>query len=81
MKLREMISWLRGRLQQSLFPILEECCVSPLTAQEKHLRKILEFIEIKKHILCNSQRMGRPATERRAIGSDPPKESNGNRRN
>ena len=67
MKLKDKISWIVGRLQRSLFPILEEYCVSPLTKQEKHLIKVLEIIEIEKHIPCSRQWMGRPAAERRAI--------------
>ena len=68
MKLNEKVSWLMGRLQRSLFPTLEQCCVSPLSEQEKHLVKILEIVEIERHIPRNSQGMGRPAAERRAIG-------------
>lgn len=68
MKLTDKVSWLMGRLQRSLFPNLEECCVSPLSEQEKHLVKILEIIEIEHHIPRNPQGMGRPAAERRAIG-------------
>jgi hypothetical protein len=45
-KLKEKISWLMGRLQRQLFPCLEECFVSPLTDQERHLVKILELILI-----------------------------------
>jgi len=55
MKLKEKISWLMGRLQRQLFPCLEECCVSPLTEQEKHLVKILEFIKIESHTAFNRQ--------------------------
>jgi len=67
MKLKDKISWIVGRLQRSLFPILEEYSVSPLTEQEKHLVKALEIIEIEKHIPSNRQWMGRPAAERRVI--------------
>jgi hypothetical protein len=67
MKLRGKIPWLMGRLQRSLFPCLEECCVSPLTAQDKHLVKVLEIIEIESHIPKSRQWTGRPAAERRAI--------------
>lgn len=67
MKLKEKVSWLMGRLQRSLFPILEECCFSPLTEQEKHLVKLFEIIEIEKHVPGNRQWMGRPAAERRTI--------------
>jgi hypothetical protein len=38
MKLKELISWLMGRLQRSLFLYLEEYCVSPLTGQKRHLQ-------------------------------------------
>ena len=68
MKLTEKVSWLMGRLQRSLFPSLEQCCVSPLSEQEKHLVKILEIIEIERHIPRSRQWTGRPAAERRAIG-------------
>jgi hypothetical protein len=67
MKLKEKISWLMGRLQLQLFPSLEECCVSPLTEQEKYLVKVLELIKIESHILCTKQWMGRPPAERKAI--------------
>ena len=50
MKLTEKVSWLIGRLQRSLLPSLEQCCVSPLSQQEKHLVKIIETIEIERHI-------------------------------
>jgi len=53
MKLKEKIPWLMGRLQRTLFPCLEECCVTPLTEQEKHLVKVLEIIGIEKHIQKN----------------------------
>jgi len=65
MKLKDKISWIVGRLQRSLFPMLEEHCVSPLTEQEKHLVKLLEIIEIEKHIPSTRQWMGRPVAERR----------------
>jgi len=67
MKLKDKISWIVGRLQRSLFPMLEEHCVSPLTEQEKHLVKLLEIIEIEKHIPSTRQWMGRPVAERRTI--------------
>lgn len=67
MKLKEKISWLMGRLQRQLFPCLEECCVSPLTEQEKHLVKILELIKIESHAPLSRNLMGRPPAERKAI--------------
>jgi hypothetical protein len=68
MKLTEKVSWLMGRLQRSLFPSPEQCCVSPLSKQERHLVKLFEIIEIERHIPKNQQWIGRPAAERRAIG-------------
>lgn len=67
MKLKEKIPWLMGRLQRTLFPCLEDCCITPLTEQEKHLVKVLELIEIEKHVQKNMQYTGRPAVERRVI--------------
>lgn len=57
-----------GRLQRTLLPCLEECCITPLTEQEKHLVKVLELIEDEKHIPKRKKDTGRPATERHAIG-------------
>ena len=37
MKLKEKVSWLMGTVQRTLFPHLEDCLDSPLTAQEKGL--------------------------------------------
>jgi hypothetical protein len=68
MKLKEKISWMMGRLQRSLFPCLEECCISPLTEQEKQLVKTLEVIEIERHIHNSRVWTGRPPAERKAIG-------------
>jgi len=68
MKLTEKVSWLMGRLQRSLFPSLEQYCGSPLSQQETHLVKILEIIEIERHIRRSRRWTGRPAAERRAIG-------------
>jgi hypothetical protein len=48
MKLWEKISWLLGRLQQGLFPHLEECWEQPLTEKEQRLVTILELVEIEK---------------------------------
>jgi len=69
MKLKERISWLMGTIQQSLFPHLDECLSSPLTEQDKRLVKILELIQIEKHITkcANRQWLGRPIKEREAI--------------
>lgn len=69
MKLKERISWLMGRVQQSLFPHLDECLPVPLTEREKHLVKILELIQIEKYVLRTASRqwLGRPIKEREAI--------------
>lgn len=67
MKLKRKISWLMGRLQQSLFPVLEECCFTPLTEQEKYLVKILELIKIENHVEKHRYFTGRPPAERTAI--------------
>jgi hypothetical protein len=69
MKLKERISWLMGTVQQSLFPHLDECLPSRLTEREKQLVKILELIQIEKHIpvTANRQWLGRPIKEREAI--------------
>jgi len=60
MKLNEKVSWLMGRLQRSLFPNLEQCCVSPVSEQEKHLARILEIIEIEHQIPRRQKWTGRP---------------------
>ena len=44
MKLTEKISWLMGRVQQSLFPHLNQCLKTPLTEQEERLVSILEIV-------------------------------------
>jgi len=67
MKLKEKIPWLMGRLQRTLFPCLEDCCITPLTEQDKWLVKTLELIEIENHIPKSTQFKGRPAAKRRAI--------------
>jgi hypothetical protein len=50
MKLKAKVSWLMETVQQSLFPHLEERLPSPLTEPEKRLVKILELVQIEKHI-------------------------------
>lgn len=67
MKLIEKVSWLMGRMQQSLFPCVEEICWLPLTEKEKHLIKILEFIGLEKLIRTNKNNFGRPKAERKVI--------------
>jgi Transposase DDE domain len=69
MKLKDKISWLMGTVQKSLFPHLEECLPTLLTEREKHLIKILELIQIEKHVpvTASKQWLGRPIKEREAI--------------
>jgi len=69
MKLKERVSWLMGTVQQSLFPHLDECLPAPFTEQEKRLVKILELIQIEKHVPNSACRqwLGRPIKEREAI--------------
>lgn len=69
MKLKEKISWLMGRVQQSLFPHLDECLPVPLTEREKHLAKVFELIQIEKFVPVTASRqwLGRPIKEREAI--------------
>ena len=70
MMLKERISWLMGRVQQSLFPHLDEWLPVPLTDSEKHLVKILELIQVDKFIPNSDCRqwMGRPIKEREMPG-------------
>ena len=50
MKLKDRISWLMETVQQSLFPHLDESLPLSLTEPEKHLVKILELVQIEKHV-------------------------------
>jgi len=58
-----------GTVQKSLFPHLDECFPEPLTEREKYLVKILELIQIEKHVPVSARRqwLGRPIKEREAI--------------
>lgn len=69
MQLTEKVSWLMGTVQRMLFPHLEECLASPLTAQEKRLVKILELVHIENYVPKSASRQwrGRPLKEREAI--------------
>lgn len=53
MKLPEKISWLMGRVQKSLFPHLNQCFQTPLTAQEERLVSILEIVQVERHVPKN----------------------------
>jgi transposase len=50
MKLPDKISWLMGRVQRSLFPHLNQCLPTQLTAQEEHLVSILEIVQVERHV-------------------------------
>lgn len=69
MKLKDKVSWLMETVQQSLFPHLDECLPLPLTEPEKRLVKILELVQIEKHVPVSAKRqwLGRPIKEREAI--------------
>lgn len=62
-----------GRLQRGLYASLEQGCVFELSRQEKRLVKILEIIEIERHIPRSRQWAGRPAAKRRAMDRGPAK--------
>jgi len=69
MKLRETISWLMGTLQRGLFPYVEECSETPLTAKQKQLVQIREIVQVEKSVpkTATKQWMGRKIREREAI--------------
>ena len=62
------LSWLRQRIQRSLFPYLEECFNDPITDKQKKLIAILEVVEVERHVKSSIyQWMGRKSKDRRAI--------------
>lgn len=70
MKLIDKISWLMGRVQESLFPHLDQCFQKPLTEQEKRLASILEIIQIERHVPISARCQywtGRKLLEREAL--------------
>ena len=70
MKLKEKISWLIGRVQQSLFPHLNRCLKTPLTAQEERLVSILEIVQAERHVrrnVANYRWPGRNPLDRQSI--------------
>ena len=70
MKLIDKISWLMGHVQRSLFPHLNQCLKTPLTAQEERLTLILEAIQIERHIpphVTNYCHPGRKPLDRQAM--------------
>jgi hypothetical protein len=68
-KLGKAISWLMGRLQEHLFPRLEECWQNPLTEKEQQLVCILELVQIEGFVVRTAceQWLGRKLREREAI--------------
>lgn len=70
MKLTDKISWLRGRVQRSLFPHLNQCLSTPLTAQEERLVSILEVVQVERHVPRSVPRFrhpGRKPLDRQAM--------------
>ena len=51
MKVVEKVSWLMGRVQENLFPHLNQCLKTPLTAHEEHLVSILEIVQVERHVV------------------------------
>lgn len=69
MKLIDKISWLMGRVQQSLFPHLNECLPTQLTQREERLVSVLEILQVEAHIPRNVRRFrypGRKPLDRKA---------------
>ncbi|MFH0785161.1 MAG: transposase [Pseudomonadota bacterium] len=70
MKLRDKISWLMGRVQRSLFPHLNQCLPTALTAQEERLISILEIVQIERYVpkyITNFHYPGRKPLDRQAL--------------
>ena len=69
MKLIDKISWLMGRVQESLFSHLNNCMDTPLTEQEQRLVTILEFVQVERHVpkKAATQGFGRRVLEREAL--------------
>ena len=70
MKVAEKVSWLMGRVQENLFPHLNQCLKTPLTAQEERLVSILEFVQVERHVVKAVSRYrwpGRNAHDRQSL--------------
>ncbi len=64
----EKISWLKSRIQRSLFPYVEECFNDPVTEKQKLLITVLEIVEVERHVRsAKHQWMGRKLCDRHAI--------------
>jgi hypothetical protein len=68
-KLTAAISWLKGTLQHSLFPQVEECWNTSLTDKEQQFIAILELLEIEGFVVrkADNQWLGRKLRERESI--------------
>ena len=68
MNLSEIISWLKMRIQDNLFPHLQECFTGLITEKQHELVMILETVKIEKYITSDVCRwMGRTPEDRRPI--------------
>ena len=68
MNIRERLSWLKTKIQEELFPGLEESFTGVFTKKQQQLVSILEVIEIEQYISDpNYQWMGRKPKDRQAI--------------
>ena len=70
MKVVEKVSWLMGRVQENLFPHLNGCLKTPLTAYEEHLVSILEIVRVERHVVKAVSRYrwpGRNAHDRQSL--------------
>lgn len=69
MKITDKISWLMGRVQNSLFPHLDECFDTPPTEQEKRLVSILEIVQVEKYVSNRTtyQWRGRKPLDRQSL--------------
>jgi hypothetical protein len=62
------LSWLKNRVQKSLFPHLEECFPDAITKKQQQLITILEVVEVERHVRSSRyQWMGRKPKDREAI--------------
>lgn len=71
MNLKETISWLKGRIQEDLFPHLRKCFEDPLTEKQKQLIMILEIVQIERdrHITSHLNQWMGPTIRRQVFNS------------
>lgn len=68
MNIRERLSWLKTRIQEELFPVLEEAFTGTFTKKQMQLVSILEVLEIERYVSNQLyQWMGRKPKDRQAI--------------